>query len=402
MGSSPGTGNAVVSPAQAPELRRTAHNRRLHIVPAHRDRPDRPLGRVVVHGDAPVLEEQGEGLDALEEVAHRCRQVALAGNAPEPVLAPGLEGCDETPASLLPNAAALLSRLSGDLALDVVQDADPLQRLEGDRGAGGLPDVVEGAAQMSPACRLADAPMALGARLVELPEAAVGIGLQHALEAREMGLRVLALAVGREEVGHGGRIAPAPGPVVAEIDPDPPFLDPAGFALDGAASRIKDADRRIIGMQPVRPHDLGADQVGQGPQGRDRLAAPVDQGGPGNVGPHPGEDLALAVQGKVIVELRDQDMGQQGGTRHSPPDRPGRCRLLDDPLAHPAGLLRPPGLDHLELGRDELENLGQVLAEQTKRASAVGAVVAGIEHDPLARRVVAKARFTPSAGFASR
>ena len=244
--------------------------------------------------------------------------------------------------------------------------------------------------------------MALGARLVELPEAAVGVGLQHALEAREMGLRVLALAVGREEVGHGGRIVPAPGPVVAKIDPDPPFLDPAGFALGGAAPRIEDADRRVVGVQPVRPHDLGADQLGQGPQRRDRLAAPVDQGGPGNVGPHPGEDLALAVQGQVIVELRDQDMGQQGGTRHSPPDRPGRRRLLDDPLAQPAGLLRPPGLDHLELGRDELEDLGQVLAEQTKRAAAVGAVVAGIEHDPLARRVVAKARFTPPARFGPR
>jgi hypothetical protein len=39
---------------------------------------------------------------------------------------------------------------------------------------------------------------------------------------------VLAPAVGREEVGHGGRIAPTPGSVVAKIDPDPPFLKAAG------------------------------------------------------------------------------------------------------------------------------------------------------------------------------
>ena len=102
-----------------------------------------------------------------------------------------------------------------------------------------------------------------------------------------MFLRAFAPAIGGEKVGRGGWIAPASGPVVAEIDPDPSFLDSAGFALGGAALRIEDADWRVVGVQPVQPHDPCADQVGQGPQRRDRLAAPVDQGRSGNVGPHP-------------------------------------------------------------------------------------------------------------------
>ncbi len=67
--------------------------------------------------------------------------------------------------------------------------------------------------------------MASGAGLVELGEAAIGVGLQDAVEVGEVALRVLALAVGRELVGDGRRIGAAPRAIVADIDPDPAFLD---------------------------------------------------------------------------------------------------------------------------------------------------------------------------------
>ena len=44
-------------------------------------------------------------------------------------------------------------------------------------------------------------------------------------------------------------------------------------------------------------------------------------------------------------------------------------------------------LDHLQLGGDEVEDLGHVLADQPQRAAAIGATLAGVEDDDLARRV---------------
>ena len=44
-------------------------------------------------------------------------------------------------------------------------------------------------------------------------------------------------------------------------------------------------------------------------------------------------------------------------------------------------------LHHLQLGGDEVENFGDVLAHQPQRAAAIGAEVAGIERDGLARGV---------------
>ncbi len=100
--------------------------------------------------------------------------------------------------------------LAADGGLDVVERADPLQRLAGDRAAGRLPDIVEVAPQMRPARRLAHARHAVGAGFVELPEAGIGVGLQDAVEVGEVPAGMLALAVGREPVGGRGRIAARP------------------------------------------------------------------------------------------------------------------------------------------------------------------------------------------------
>ena len=99
-----------------------------------------------------------------------------------------------------------------------------------------------------------------------------------------------------------------------------------------------------------------------------------------------GEDLALAVQGQVIVILGDQDVREQAGAGHAARDRARWCRRLHDPLALPAGLLEPRGLDHLQLRGDEFKDLRHVLVHQAQRAAAVRAAFARVEHDALARR----------------
>jgi hypothetical protein len=56
------------------------------------------LGRVVVDGDAAVLEEKAEGGPAVQGVAERPREVALAGDVAQLLLGPVLKGLNLRPA----------------------------------------------------------------------------------------------------------------------------------------------------------------------------------------------------------------------------------------------------------------------------------------------------------------
>src|SRR5665213_2808455 len=99
----------------------------------------------------------------------------------------------------------------------------------------------------------------------------------------------------------------------------------------------------------------------------------------------------------MIVELRDEDMRQEAGAHHTAPDRPRRGGWLNDLLAGPAGLLETGSLDHLQLGGDEVEDLGHVLANQAKGAAAIGTPISGIKHNAFARRVIGDTRLTAPA-----
>ncbi len=200
------------------------------------------------------------------------------------------------PAAHLAHVAATLGRLPGDLSLDVIEPADPLQRGPRQRRAGGLPEVVEGAPQVRPAGRLANPRYGIRRRrLVELGESPIGVGLQDAGEPAEVALRVFGFAVGGEGVGGCRRIRATPRPVVADIDPQPAFLDRSRLAPGLTHRRIKHPDGRIVGMQAIAAHHVGPDPIDQRPEHGDRLAAPVDQRRTRNVGALSRQDLALAI-----------------------------------------------------------------------------------------------------------
>jgi hypothetical protein len=73
-------------------------------------------------------------------------------------------------------------------------------------------------------------------------------------------------------------------------------------------------------MQQVAGHDSASIRSISGFQHLHGATAPVDQRAVGNVSPHAGEDLVQAIQGKVVVELGDQDIGQR---LPAPPCCPG-------------------------------------------------------------------------------
>ena len=67
---------------------------------------------------------------------------------------------------------------------------------------------------------------------------------------------------------------------------------------------------RVVGVQPIGRHHLGADQIGDRADSASGLPAPVDECRARDVRTETSEDLALAIERDMIVELRDQNMRQ--------------------------------------------------------------------------------------------
>lgn len=92
-------------------------------------------------------------------------------------LGPGVERVHLCFGCLLPDSMALVSRQAFDVALEVVELANAIQRLFSDLGLGSSPDVVEVAPEMRPAGGLAELGTAISACFIENLEAGVSIGL---------------------------------------------------------------------------------------------------------------------------------------------------------------------------------------------------------------------------------
>ena len=106
-----------------------------------------------------------------------------------------------------------------DLALDLEEPADALERLGGDRRLGGEVDVVDLAPDMGPAGDFGHGRRLSTLALIERREAGIAVGLEEAAEARRDGRADAPLAIGRVAVDDRRRGWPAIGPLVAQIDP---------------------------------------------------------------------------------------------------------------------------------------------------------------------------------------
>lgn len=141
-------------------------------------------------------------------------------------------------------------------------------------------------------------------------------------------------------------------------------------------------------MQQVAGHHILLDPFDQRCQHLHAATAPVDQSAFGDISPHPGEDLVLAIQEKVIVEFGDEDVGEQVHPCHAARDRAAGRRHLHHALAAVAGFLGPGDLHDLQPRRDQIQHLADILAHQAQIAAAIRAATAGIQFLPLARCTV--------------
>src|SRR5262249_35032047 len=276
---------------------------------------------------------------------------------------------------------------SSDGLLERIKLADPAQSFGGDWRAGRLVQVVELTACVCPTGGQHD----LAPRGQPL-ESGVTVNLQNAAESFEMRGWPLRLAVGAVKIDGGRRIGPAPGPVVARIDPQ-------SAHLGAAAAGIEHWDRRIVGKDLARPEDVSGETRVQGLQPPARATDPVRQGRAVNLDAVPGENLALTVERGVVAIFAHQHMSQQAGGRQTFSDRPLGCRSLVDRAAATAAVLRPTNAQYPQSCRDEVEHLADRLADCMKRTATAGAyTVLDIEFDILPRQMVGKRR-PPRRGF---
>jgi hypothetical protein len=177
--------------------------------------------------------------------------------------------------------------------------------------------------------------------------------------------RVLALAVGRvgEPDGGCGRIARWP--VVADISPEPSGLGPA-------VAWREHRDRRVVGVQLARGHDMIANSFNQRSQKFAGCARPSGKGRAIHVDAFASIDLRLPVERLMIGILRYQYMCEQTRHREAAVDGARRRRSLHDAIAGIAAQLRPNMADDLEAGPHVLQHLGYIFSQLAESATAVG------------------------------
>ena len=201
---------------------------------------------------------------------------------------------------------------------------------------------------------------------VQAVEAAVAVGLQRAAEVLQVRPRVRSFPGRRIAIERRRRIGAGGRTIIPHVHPQP-----AGLGL--APPRIEHRHRRVVGVDLRRRDHVAADQLGQRRHQPGDAADPIGERRALQVDALPGVDLRLPVQRQVIEVLRDRDVGEQARAGDSFVDRARRRRGLHDGRALAASELRPDVADDLEVLGNELELLGDILADLLERAAAVRA-----------------------------
>ena len=169
--------------------------------------------------------------------------------------------------------------------------------------------------------------------------------------------RPLRLSVRRVDVGDDRRVGAAPWSVIARISEELTGFGPA-------AAGIEHRRRRLVGEQlrgrpqPIEQPLMNRAQQEGGP------SDPVGQCRAIEVDALAGINLRLAIQRKVVGIFRHQHLGDRRLGRQAAFDQPRRRRRLHhDVFAGPAGVFGSAHHQHPELGRHDVEPLGDILAD---------------------------------------
>ena len=324
--------------------------------------------------------------------------MALATSLPRDELGallahPGFQIGNERRAEFLADRLAPFGALAVDRPLDLEQSIDPadhFQRQRRDhcrllalslatRVLGQIRHHEERATGVDPTGRFQDRARR-AARLVELAIAAVGVGLEYSGVVGQVRLGMLAGPIARVIEHCRWRRRPAERLIVAHIDPDS-----AGVGL----TLGQDRHRGVVPVQSLGAQDVGLEAL---EQWRQRCRAAADLVGQGRQADRHallGIALGLPVERLMLAKLLEQDHRQQAWPCPAAGDDVERRRRLADLLAVAAGELLADVLDHLPGFRDDLQRLGDVLAELGQPRTATAGAGRRSRHDhPLARQML--------------
>ncbi len=149
----------------------------------------------------------------------------------------------------LADGLSLIGRPAAGFGLDLIEFLDARQGFFGDGRALRDVDIKELPADMGQAGDLPDL-----AAPEEFVEPGIAVGMHPAFEASQMISRPFTSAVRGKAIERRRRCVPGPGPLVANVGPEPCGLDLA------MAGRLH-ADWRIIGKDRLAGQDMAADGV---------------------------------------------------------------------------------------------------------------------------------------------
>ncbi|ESX09824.1 hypothetical protein X767_32715 [Mesorhizobium sp. LSJC264A00] len=178
----------------------------------------------------------------------------------------------------------LVGRSATDVILDLVEFANPSERLAGDRRWSGHGQFIEAPAHVCPAEGERHAAF-VGQHTI----AAIAVDLKDSGEAREMSDRTLGLSVRRIDIGDARRVAPFPWSVIAGIGPEL-------TCLSLAAAGIEHWRGRLVGEEFWRGLQLAKQPLVDRTQVPGGAADPIGERGAIEIDSLPGVDLRLAIR----------------------------------------------------------------------------------------------------------
>src|SRR5690554_7975002 len=107
---------------------------------------------------------------------------------------------------------------------------------------------------MRPARCIAQPGCSIRVWIIELGIPLVSISLKDAASVGQMAMDVFFLPIRREGIDRAGWRGACPRPLVADIGPDPAFLDALSQA-PVAQRFVQNADRGVVGMEQITGHD---------------------------------------------------------------------------------------------------------------------------------------------------
>lgn len=248
---------------------------------------------------------------------------------------------------MLPRSFAHVWRLPTNGLLDIVEFTDPPQRLLCNRRFARRRQIEELASCMCPAGGFPNAwRTAWLAWFVEVTEARISVGMQHAGEGGQMLPGMQSLAIRTEGVADGRWCRVTMGTAIANIGPQPAC---PGLALAWFQHR----DGRVVTMKAVGGEHMLAKLHQQRLQQCAGLADPVGHGRTTEINTFPGVNLGLAIERQVVAIFGDQDMGDEARSRLAALDGQRRHLGLDLRIAALAGEAR---LETVFVGRERQYN----------------------------------------------